>query len=95
MKAAQLRQSILQSAVQGKLVPQDPRDEPASDLLARIRAEKAQLLKQGEIKKEKSLPPVEEDKPPFALAAPLLEAGTFIAPSESNFCAHKMYITLV
>lgn len=67
MKAAQLRQSILQSAVQGKLVPQDPRDEPASDLLARIRAEKAQLLKQGEIKKEKSLPPVEEDKPPFAL----------------------------
>lgn len=67
MKAAQLRQSILQAAVQGKLVPQDPRDEPASDLLAHIRAEKAQLLKQGEIKKEKPLPPVEEDETPFAL----------------------------
>ncbi len=67
MKAAQLRQAILQAAVQGKLVPQNSQDEPASDLLAHIQTEKAQLLKQGEIKKEKPLPPIEEDEPPFAL----------------------------
>lgn len=67
MKAAQLRQAILQAAVQGKLVPQNLQDEPASDLLAHIQTEKAQLLKQGEIKKEKPLPPIEEDEPPFAL----------------------------
>lgn len=52
MKAAKLRQSILQLAVQGKLVPQDLHDEPASELLARIRVEKAQFVKEGKIKKK-------------------------------------------
>ena len=54
MTAQQLKNSILQMAVQGKLVPQDPNDEPASVLLERIRAEKEQLIKEGKIKKEKN-----------------------------------------
>ena len=49
----QLKKSILQEAVQGKLVPQDSNDEPASVLLERIRAEKAQLIKAGKIKRDK------------------------------------------
>ena len=54
MTGQQLKNSILQMAVQGKLVPQDPNDEPASVLLKRIRAEKEQLIKEGKIKKEKN-----------------------------------------
>ena len=53
MTAQKLRNSILQMAVQGKLVPQDPNDEPASVLLERIRKEKEQLIKEGKIKKNK------------------------------------------
>ena len=53
MTAQQLKNSILQMAVQGKLVPQDPNDEPASILLDRIRKEKEQLIKDGKIKKNK------------------------------------------
>ena len=54
MTAQQLKNSILQMAVQGKLVPQDPNDEPASVLLESIRAEKEKLIKEGKIKKEKN-----------------------------------------
>lgn len=50
----QLKRSILQESIQGKLVPQDPTDEPANTLLERIRAEKAQLIKDGKIKREKN-----------------------------------------
>lgn len=50
----QLKKSILQEAIQGKLVPQDPADEPASILLERIRAEKEQLIKDGKIKRKKN-----------------------------------------
>ena len=53
MNGKQLKNSILQWAIQGKLVPQDPNDEPASVLLEKIRAEKAQLIKEGKIKKDK------------------------------------------
>ena len=48
-----LKQKILSLAIQGKLVPQDPNDEPASELLKKIKAEKAELVKQGKIKKDK------------------------------------------
>ena len=54
MTGQQLKNSILQMAVSGKLVPQDPNDEPASVLLDRIRIEKEQLVKEGKIKKEKN-----------------------------------------
>ena len=54
MTAQQLKNSILQMAVQGKLVPQDPNDEPASVLLERIHAEKERLIKEKKIKREKN-----------------------------------------
>ena len=54
MTAQQLKNSILQMAVQGKLVPQDPNDEPASVLIERIRAEKEKLIKEKKIKREKT-----------------------------------------
>ncbi|MGL1224501.1 restriction endonuclease subunit S [Vibrio parahaemolyticus] len=63
----QLKQTILQLAVMGKLVPQDPNDEPASELLKRIAEEKAQLVKEKKIKKQKALPPISEDEKPFEL----------------------------
>ncbi|MDK7125980.1 restriction endonuclease subunit S, partial [Staphylococcus aureus] len=62
-----LKQTILQLAVMGKLVPQDPNDEPASELLKRIEQEKAQLVKEGKIKKQKPLPPISDDEKPFEL----------------------------
>ena len=62
-----LKQTILQLAVMGKLVPQDPNDEPASELLKRIAQEKAQLVKDGKIKKQKPLPPISDEEIPFEL----------------------------
>ena len=53
MDTKALRQKILDLAIHGKLVPQDPNDEPASVLLERIRAEKERLIKEGKIKKGK------------------------------------------
>lgn len=63
----QLKQTILQLAVMGKLVPQDPNDEPASELLKRIVAKKDKLVKEGKIKKQKSLPSLSESEKPFPL----------------------------
>lgn len=62
-----LRELILELAVRGKLVPQDPSDEPASVLLERISAEKARLVKEGKIKKPKALPAIGEEDKPFEL----------------------------
>ncbi|HDO1324522.1 TPA: restriction endonuclease subunit S [Aeromonas veronii] len=62
-----LKQSILQLAVMGKLVPQDPSDEPASVLLERIAAKKEQLVKEKKIKKEKLLPAITENEKLFTL----------------------------
>jgi len=62
-----LRQAILQLAVQGKLVPQDPNDEPASELLKCIEAEKEKLISEGKNKKQKPLPPIAEDEIPYEL----------------------------
>ena len=63
----QLKQTILQLAVMGKLVSQDPNDEPASELLKKIAVEKEKLLKEGKIKKEKPLPRVGDQEEPFRL----------------------------
>ena len=65
MKAADLKKSILQYAVEGKLVPQDIHDEPASLLYDKIIKEKETLIKQGKIKKEKPLPPITDDEIPY------------------------------
>ncbi|HBM2963119.1 restriction endonuclease subunit S [Klebsiella michiganensis] len=62
-----LKQTILQLAVMGKLVPQDPNDEPASELLKRIAQEKAQLVKDGKMKKQKPLQPISDEEKPFEL----------------------------
>lgn len=69
MKASELRQAILQAAVQGKLVPQNPHDETAFELLKCIDQEKARLIKEGKIKKEKPLSPIIETEIPYDLPA--------------------------
>jgi len=65
---AELKKAILQLAVMGKLVPQDPNDEPATDLLKQIKVEKEKLIKEGKIKKEKPLPPISEEEIPYELS---------------------------
>ncbi|MEE3701505.1 restriction endonuclease subunit S [Mannheimia haemolytica] len=66
MKAQQLKNAILQLAIQGKLVPQDPNDEPASELLCKIQAEKDRLIAEGKIKKNKKT----ADKVPYTIEPP-------------------------
>jgi type I restriction enzyme S subunit len=63
-----LKQTLLQLAVMGKLVPQDLNDEPASELLKRIQAEKTKLIAEGKIKKDKPLAEISEEEKPFDLA---------------------------
>ena len=93
MNAQQLRNSILQQAIQGKLVPQDPNDEPASVLLQRIRKEKERLVKEGKLKKKDlESKPIEEDEIPFEIPESwewvrLVEIGlaeTGVTPSKSH-----------
>lgn len=68
MNAQQLKNAILQEAIQGRLVPQDPNDEPASVLLERIRQEKAKLVKAGKLKKKDlEEKPISEDEIPFEI----------------------------
>jgi type I restriction enzyme S subunit len=87
-----LEQTILQLAVRGLLVPQDPQDEPASELLKKIRAEKDKLIAEGKIKRDKPLPPIAEDEQPFGLPPgwewvpieTLADVGTGTTPSRDN-----------
>ena len=65
MTPEQLRASILQYAMEGKLVKQDPSDEPASELIKKIENKKAELIKEGKIKKSKKLPAITDDEKPF------------------------------
>lgn len=69
MDTKALRQKILDLAIHGKLVPQDPNDEPASVLLERIRAEKERLIKEGKIKKGKKSAKT-SDKPHYPFELP-------------------------
>lgn len=62
-----LRQQILQDAVQGKLVAQNKKDEPASELLKKIKTEKEQLIAEKKLKKEKELPPIKPEEIPFEI----------------------------
>ena len=64
---SKLEKSILQNAMQGKLVEQNQAEEPASQLIKRIKAEKEQLIKDKVIKKEKALPIITEDEIPFEI----------------------------
>ena len=61
------RQLILQLAVQGKLTEQDPNDEPASELLEKIKKQKDKLIPEDKIKKQKGLPPIKDKEKPFDL----------------------------
>lgn len=92
---AELRQTILQLAVIGRLVPQDPADEPASELIKRIQAEKQRLIAEGKIRKPKPLPPIDPDKTPYDLPRGwvwarlgnlgITQTGTTPRKSESSF----------
>ena len=62
-----LRQSIIQEAVQGNLTKPDQKDEPATELLKRIKSEKEKLIEEGKLKKGKELSPIKEDEIPFKL----------------------------
>ncbi|WP_407848261.1 restriction endonuclease subunit S [Bordetella petrii] len=64
---AELRKAILQLAVMGKLVPRNPDDQPASELLKEIETEKQRLVKEGKLKVPKPLPPVTEEEKPYLL----------------------------
>ena len=64
---SELRKAILQLAVMGKLVPQNPNDSPASELLKEIKAEKKRLIKEGKIKKQKPLPEIQPEEIPYDL----------------------------
>ena len=78
-----LKQTILQLAVMGKLVKQDPTDEPASELLKRIAKEKEALVKAGKIKKQKPLPPITDAEKPFEL------------PEGWEWCRFNDFISLI
>ena len=64
-----LRELIVTLAMQGKLVPQDPADQPASELLKEIEAEKRRLVKEGKIKKQEPLPPIKPEEVPYEIPA--------------------------
>ncbi len=84
---ARLRELILTLAVQGKLVPQDAQDEPASELLKKIRAEKDLLIAEGKIKRDKPLEVVAEDEHPFVLPRgwQWMRMGNLVNSSEAGW----------
>ena len=104
MTAQQLRNSILQQAIQGRLVPQDPDDEPASVLLERIRKEKEQLVKEGKLKKKDLVvTPIADDEIPFDIPSgwewcrigDLGITNTGSTPSKTNPSFYGSYIPFV
>jgi type I restriction enzyme, S subunit len=87
-----LRQQLLQDAVQGKLVEQNPKDEPANELLKKIKAEKEKQIAEKKLKKEKELPPIKAEEIPFEIPenwvwcrlGGIAEIGTGATPLTSN-----------
>ncbi len=93
MTPQELKNSILQLAIQGKLVEQRPEEGTAEELFARIQAEKQRLIKEGKIKKEKPLPEITEDEKPFEIPeswmwvrrnGPIVDLGGRSTPSRTN-----------
>jgi len=84
---ARLRELILTLAVQGKLVPQNPDDEPASVLLKKIRAEKDRLIAEGKIRQDKPLPPITDEEKPFEVPAgwEWVRLGELVNASEAGW----------
>jgi len=88
----ELRKAILQLAVMGKLVPQDPKDEPASELLKAIELEKQQLIKEGKVKTQKPLPKISSEEIPYELpkewewvrVIDMVDVGTGSTPATTN-----------
>ncbi|HID9872381.1 TPA: restriction endonuclease subunit S [Serratia marcescens] len=88
----ELRKAILQLAVMGRLVPQDPNDPPASELLEEIGAERLRLVKAGKIKMPRPLPPIKPEEVPYQLpqgwewvrVAELTDVGTGSTPATTN-----------
>ncbi|TYQ24030.1 restriction endonuclease subunit S [Pseudanabaena sp. UWO311] len=88
----ELRKAILQLAVMGKLVPQDPNDQPASELLNAIEVEKNRLVKEGKIKASKPLPEIKLEEVPYDLPAnwkwvrviDIVDVGTGSTPATTN-----------
>ena len=98
-----LEQTLLQLAVRGLLVPQDPTDEPASALLQKIRAEKDRLIATGQIKRDKPLPPITDEEKPFELPVgwewvPLQHVGytqTGTTPDKKNPAFYGSHIPFI
>jgi type I restriction enzyme S subunit len=93
----QLKQTLLQLAVMGKLVSQDPNDEPASTLLKRIQAEKAKLIAVGKIKKVNPLPPISDEEMPFDISqgwewVRLGEITNFGTTEKLDFISDKTWV---
>ena len=104
MTPEQLKASILQYAIQGKLVEQRPEEGTGEELYRQIQAEKQRLIKEGKIKKEKALPEIAEDEIPFDLpdswkwvrlnAVIVLLSGSDLTPNKyNNSCKGIPYIT--
>lgn len=89
-----LRQSVLQAAIQGKLTQQLPEDGSAADLLASIKAEKEQLIKEKKIKKEKPLPPIRDEEIPFDIPDnwDIVRLGELISIKSGDSLTSKEFI---
>ncbi len=86
--SSDLRQAVLQAAIQGKLTKQLPEDGNAKDLLEQIKAEKAKLIKEGKLKKEKPLPEITEDEKPFDIP----ESWVWVRVSDVALLNPKNYL---
>lgn len=88
-----LRQSILQDAIQGKLVPQNSNDEPASELLKKIRLEKEQIIKDKKIKKGKDSSPITDNENPFDLPKGWTQTNIGEIFEFINGAAHEQFVS--